>query len=71
MGGGGGKREKEYARTREAHCKWTEAKKDQHQTIPKRSALFLFFACKEELQEKKIKTKKKQINKFFKISHTT
>lgn len=42
----------------EAHCKWGEAREDRHQTIPKRSALFLFFACKKK------KTKK---NKYKKI----
>ena len=65
----GGKREKEYARTREAHCKRAEARKDRHQTIPKRSALFLFFACKEESQGKKSKPKRNKRTGSLK-SHT-
>lgn len=60
VGVGGG--EEEYGRTREAHCEGEEAQ-DRPQTIPKRSALFLFFACRDELEEKEKKKSKPERNK--------
>lgn len=64
-------RERRRGRGGRTHSRGTRSCSRRRHTIPKRSALFLFFACQEKPQIKETETQKKQADKLFKTWRAT